>query len=90
MFKSLIAATAMVGLMTGVSLAQSSTTTTTQSTTSVPPPVAGVAVDSMSRRTVDADGVVTDKTKTYATGTTMAPSGDLATTRKTTETTTIH
>ncbi len=90
MLKSMIAATAILGLASGTCLAQSSSTTTTQSTTSVPAPLGGTVVDSVTQRTVDANGVVIDRTKTYTSGTAITPSGDTATTRKTTETTTVR
>jgi hypothetical protein len=90
MIKYGLVAAAALGIMTGAALAQTSTTTSTQSTTSTPAPTAGVVVDSQSQRTVDSNGVVTDKSKTYTAGTTITPSGDLATTHKTTETTTVR
>ncbi len=83
-------ATTAFSLMAGVALAQTSTTTSTQSTTSVPATTPGTTIDTSTQRTVNSDGVVTDKTKVYSNGTTVTPSGDLATTRKTTETTTVR
>lgn len=41
-------------------------------------------------QTTDSNGVETDKTQTYSNGATVTPSGELATTRKTTETTTTR
>ena len=76
--------------MTGAACAQTTSTTSTQTTTSMPSPVVGSSIDSSSQRTVDSNGVVTDKTKTYSAGTTITPSGDLATTKKTSETTTVR
>jgi hypothetical protein len=92
MMKFCLAATAAFGIMTGVSLAQTSTsiTTSTQSTTPAMAPTYGTSMDSSSQRTVDSDGVVTDKTKTYTTGTGITPSGDLLTTTKKTESTTVR
>ena len=90
MIKTLLAATAVLGLMTGAGFAQTTTTTSTQSTTSGPSPIGGAVLNSTSQRTVDSNGVVTDQTKTYSAGTAITPAGDLATTRKTTETTVVH
>jgi hypothetical protein len=47
-------------------------------------------MDRSSQRTIDSNGVVIDKTKTYTTGTGITPDGDLSTTRKTTESTTVR
>jgi hypothetical protein len=88
MMKFCLAATAAFGIMTGVALAQSSTTSTT-STTATPPVYSAPAAHS-SERTVTDDGVVTDKTKTYTSGTGITPSGDLSTTHTKTNTTTVH
>ena len=90
MIKFYLMATAAFGIMTGAAQAQSTTTTSTQSTTAIPAPMGGATVDSSSQRTVDSNGVVTDKTKVYTSGTAITPNGDLATTRKTTETTTVR
>jgi hypothetical protein len=45
---------------------------------------------SSTQQTTDSNGVVIDKTKTYQNGTTVTPDGDLATTNKTTNTTTVR
>jgi hypothetical protein len=90
MIKFCLAATAAFGVMSGVCFAQTSTTTSTQSTTSTPAPVSGGTFDSSTQRTVDSNGVVIDKSRTLTTGTTITPSGDLGTTRRTTETTTVR
>ena len=47
-------------------------------------------MDSSTQRTVDSNGVVVDKTKTYTTGTGITPGGDLTTTRKTTKSTSVR
>ena len=44
----------------------------------------------ISQRTVDSNGVETDRTRTITTGTTINPYGDTTTTRRTTETTTVR
>ena len=92
MNKTWLAATMALAMMTGVALAQtsSSSTTTTQSTTAVPAPVYGGSSSSSSQQTTDSNGIQTDKTQTYTSGTTVTPSGDLATTRKTTDTVTVR
>jgi hypothetical protein len=84
--------TAALGVMAGGAIAQTSTSTTTstQSTTPVSPPAYGTSMDSTTQRTVDSNGVVVDKSKTYTTGTGIAPNGDMTTTRKTTESTTVR
>jgi hypothetical protein len=91
MIKFCLMATAALGIIGGSALAQTSSTTSTQTTTSVPAaPVGAATIDTSSQRTVDSNGVVTDKTKVYTSGTSITPSGDMATTRKTTETTTVR
>ena len=92
MIRYSLAAAITLAMMTGAVLAQtsSSSVTSTQSTTSSPVPVPGVASVSNSRQTTDSNGVVTDETQTYTSGTTLAPTGPVATTRKTTETTTTR
>jgi len=79
-------------MMTGVAVAQtsSSSTTSTQSTTATPAPVYGGSSSSSSQQTTDSNGVTVDKTRTYSNGTNVTPAGDLATTRKSSETTTVH
>jgi hypothetical protein len=92
MIKFGLAATAAFGIMTGVCLAQTSTSTTTSTQSAAPayPAPYGTTTDRSSQRTIDSNGVVIDKTKTYTTGTGIAPDGDLSTTRKTTESTTVR
>jgi hypothetical protein len=92
MIKFGLAATAAFGIMTGVCLAQTSTSTTTSTQSAAPayPAPYGTTMDRSSQRTIDSNGVVIDKTKTYTTGTGIAPDGDLSTTRKTTESTTVR
>jgi hypothetical protein len=94
MIRFCLMATAAFGIMTGAAFAQlsssTSTTTSTQSATPALPPVYGTSMDSSTQRTVDSNGVVVDKTKTYTTGTGITPSGDLTTTRKATESTTVR
>jgi hypothetical protein len=74
-------------MMTGVAVAQSSitSTTSTQSTTAAPAPPPTIASVTSSRETTDSNGVVTDQTQTYTSGTAVGPANDM--TRKTTETT---
>lgn len=92
MTKTWLAAAAALTLMTGGAFAQTSTSTTTstESTTAAPVPMPGVVSASSSQQTVDSNGVETDKTQTYSNGTTVTPSGDVSTTRRTTESTTTH
>lgn len=92
MTKTWLAAAAALAMMTGGALAQTTTssTTSTQSTTAAPVPVTGIVSASRSQQTTDSNGVETDKTQTYSNGATVTPSGELATTRKTTETTTTR
>ena len=92
MIRSWLIATTALAMMTGVAVAQtsSSSTESTRSTTSVPSPAVSGSSSSSSERTVDSNGVVVDQTKTYTKGTTVSPGGDTDTTRKTTNTTTVH
>jgi hypothetical protein len=92
MIKFCLAATAAFGIMTGATLAQTSTSTTTstQSATPPAPPAYGTTVDHSSQHTVNNNGVEIDKSKTYTTGTGITPDGDVATTHKSTETTTVR
>ena len=92
MIRLCLAATAACGIMTGAAFAQTSTTTTTstQSTVPVLPPAYGTSMHSSTQRTVDSNGVVVDKSKTDTTGTGITPGGDLTTTRKTTESTSVR
>jgi hypothetical protein len=92
MIRFCLVATAAFGLMAGAAIAQTSTSTTTstQSTSPAAPPVYGTSMDSTTQRTVDSNGVVVDKSKTYTTGTGIMPNGDLTTTRKTTESTSVR
>ena len=89
MIKTWLVAAAALAMTTGIALAQtsSSSTTTTQTAVPVPAPVIGSAGSSHTQST-DSNGVMTDKTQTYSNGTSVAPSGSLTTTRKTTSTTT--
>jgi len=78
-------------MMTGVAAAQtSSSSTTTQSTTAPVAPVYGGSSSSSSQQTTDSNGVTQDKTQTYSNGSGLTPSGDVATTHKSSETTTVH
>jgi hypothetical protein len=92
MIRTWLAATTALAMMTGVAVAQSSssTTTSTQSATPVPAPMYGGSSSSSSQQTTDSNGVQTDKTQTYTNGSTMAPSGSVSTTRKTTDSTTTQ
>src|ERR1035437_1781669 len=82
MIRSWLVATTALAMMTGVAVAQtsSSSTESTRSTTSVPSPAVSGSSSSSSERTVDSNGVVVDKSKTYTKGTTVSPSGDVDTT----------
>ena len=72
MIRYSLAAAIALATMTGAVLAQtSSSVTSTQSTTSSPAPSA--ASVSSSRQTTDSNGVVTDETQTFTSGTTLAP-----------------
>jgi len=92
MIRTCLAATTALAMMTGIAVAQtsSSTTTSTQTTAPIPAPVYGSSSSSSSQQTIDSNGVQTDKTQTYTNGTTVAPSGTVETTRKTTESTTTQ
>lgn len=89
MIKFCLMATAAFGIVSGAALAQTSVTTSTQSITQAPP-VIGSMSDTVHQRSVDDNGVVTDRTTTRTTGSTLMPDGDLATTHKTVETTTTR
>ncbi len=92
MIRFCLTAAAAFGIMTGVCLAQTSTSTTTstQSTLPVTPPVYGSTENHSSERSVDSNGVVTDKTKTYTSGVGITPDGEAATIHQKTETTTVR
>jgi hypothetical protein len=92
MIKSYVAAAAALTMMTGVAVAQtsSSSTTSTQSTMPAPAPVYGGASSSSSQQSTNSDGITVDKTHTYSKGVGMTSAGDLATTKKSTETTTLR
>jgi hypothetical protein len=92
MIKTWLTAGMALAMMTGVAVAQtsSSTTTSTQTTAPIPAPVYGGSSSSSSQQTIDSNGVQTDKTQTYTNGSTVTPSGTVATTRKTTDTTTTQ
>jgi hypothetical protein len=91
MLKTMLAATTALALMSGVSFAQSSySSSTTDTTTSMPAPTSNVDVSTTTRHSVDADGMTTEKDKTVTTGASMSPLGDVTTSKKKTETTTIR
>jgi hypothetical protein len=72
MFRSWLAAAAVTMMMAGAAFAQtasSSATAPSQSKGSVSAPLAGTPSTSSSKQTPDSNGVVTDKTQTYANGT---------------------
>jgi hypothetical protein len=52
--------------------------------------VYGGSSSSSSQQTTDSNGVTQDKTQTYSNGSGLTPSGDVATTHKSSETTTVH
>jgi|HubBroStandDraft_6_1064221.scaffolds.fasta_scaffold1620569_1 hypothetical protein len=84
------AATALT-LMTGAAVAQTTTeTTTTETTAPIVAPMPPAVSQTTSQRTIDANGVVTDHTRTTTSGTAVSPYGDTTTTRRTTETTTVR
>jgi len=89
MLRHCLAVTTALVMMTGIAFAQtsSSSTTSTQSTPAMPVPVMGGSNSSSSRQTTDSNGVVTDKTKTHSTDTTLMPAGNLGTTEKSTTST---
>jgi hypothetical protein len=86
-----LAATALA-MMTGVAVAQtsSSSTTSTQSTTAPPAPLIGGSSASSTQQTTDSNGTSVSNTKTNQNGIGITPSGNLATTNKTTDTTTVR
>jgi hypothetical protein len=92
MIRTWLTAGMALAMMTGVAVAQTSSTTTTstQTTAPVPAPVYGSSSSSSSQQTIDSNGVQTDKTQTYSNGTAVTPSGTVATTRKTTDSTTTQ
>lgn len=92
MYRCWLLAAVGLALMTGGAFAQtsSSSTTTTQSTTAAPVPALGGTSWSSSRQTTDRNGVMTEKSETSTTGTTISPTGETVTTRKTTESTTVR
>jgi hypothetical protein len=91
MTKTLLVAAAALALMTAGAFAQpvTSSTTSTQSTTSAPT-LPSVSSSSSTQQTTGSDGTVTNKTQTYTNGATIAPSGDVTTTRRSTDTTTTR
>jgi hypothetical protein len=96
MIKSWLVAMTAFGMLTGVAVAQttSSSTTTTQSTNAIPVPmpvpVPGASSMTSTRQITDSNGVQTDQTRTTTNGTALLPGGDVATTHRTTETTTVR
>jgi len=92
MIRTWLAAATGLALMTGVAAAQmsSSSSTSTQTTTSTAVPMPGSSSESHSQRTIDSNGVVIDKSRSNSTGVSVTPSGDVATTRKSTESTTVR
>jgi hypothetical protein len=85
-----VAATAF-SLMAGAAVAQTTTeTTTTETTAPIVAPMPPTVSQTTSQRTIDANGVVTDHTRTSTSGTSISPYGDTTTTRRTTETTTVR
>jgi hypothetical protein len=90
MIRYWFAAVTALAVLTGVAAAQtSSSTTSTQSTTAAPAlPIGGSS--SSSTQSTDSNGVETNNTKTNQKGITVTPSGNLGTTNKTTDTTTVR
>jgi hypothetical protein len=90
MTKTFLAAMTAFGLMSGIACAQTLSTSTTSTTTAGTPLVIGGSSSYSTSKTVDANGVQTDRTHTTVDGTTVTPSGEVAATHKTTETTTVR
>ncbi len=97
MIKTFLAIPLALSMMTGVAFAQSSMSSTTTTTTNPPVvviapvlPMVGVTSSTATQSKTSFDGTVTDKTQTYTTGSAITPSGDLVTTKKTTESTTTR
>ena len=87
MLKTLLAATAAVTLMSGAGFAQSSYSSSTTETTRVAPPAHDVDVTTTTRRTEGRDGVMIEKDTS---GDEVSRPAAAATTKSTTETTTIR
>jgi hypothetical protein len=68
MTKTLLAGIAAFAMMTGAALAQDSSSYSSQTTTSTPAPVTGSYHSSETQKTMDSNGVQTDKTKSYSAG----------------------
>jgi len=92
MMKTWLAAAAALAMMTGGALAQGASTSSssTWSSTTDPAVAPTGTHESRSERTTSSDGVVTDKTNTYSSGTTTAPTGEMDKTEKSTKTTTVR
>ena len=97
MIKTFLAIPLALSMMTGIAFAQMSTSSTTTTTTDTPVvvvapilPMVGVTSSTATQSKTSFDGTVTDKTQTYTTGTAVTPSGNLVTTKKSTESTTTR
>jgi len=85
MFKTVCAGAVALAMMTGVALAQgmsSDTTTSTSSTGTMVAPAVGSYTSTKSQKSIDANGVQTDKSQTYTSG---ANGSKASTTTRTTE-----
>lgn len=92
MLKTCMTATAILAMMTGLALAQTSSTssTTTQTTAPIAAPAPAVTSWSDTQRTTTGDGVTTDSSHSAAKGTTVSPNGDVTTTRRSSDATTVR
>ncbi len=101
MLKTLLAATAALTLVSGVSFAQSYSDSTTKTTTGVATPLGDVGVSKTTRTTGDSngmrvekeksvhrDGMMAEKDKTVSKHTDVSPDGDVSHSK--TESTTIR
>lgn len=87
MFKTLLAATAALTLISGAGFAQSSYSSSTTETTKVAPATHDVDVTTTTRRTEDRNGVMIEKDTS---GDEVSQPATAATTKTSTETTTIR
>jgi cytoskeletal protein RodZ len=92
MIRSFLVAAAILAMLMGLALAQTTTssTTLTQSTTSGPALVIDASSDNSTQRTSDRDGVITDKAQTNTSAATASPLESTASTPKATEAATVR
>jgi hypothetical protein len=84
MFKTLLAATAALALMSGAGFAQSSFSSSTTESTQIAPPTHDVDITTTTNRTADRKGVMIEKDEV---GSDVTRPGDVTSTRESTSTT---